>query len=995
MFEDNQKDDLVIEDHIHWYVFINFLFKITHPAKDCLGEENYWEDLKQKNKASEQKNKASEQKSEASEQKCEDSKKNPYKVWEDDFIKSYNEALDKVKDNYLRKKNNSLNFVDSKNEALDDKKENYSGRLNRSFNIEIRLFNHCGDVLLKNVEDKSIFKKLTKELSLSETEKKFAGCFAKELINSLATLKLIKTEAKEDVEKNAQAHITSYIEKSILNEKDFQNISFKSQPSSAIGRKNELAELESFFKKKKKRAVIIKGMGGLGKTFLSQMYADSVSTQYRHIVRVKGKEFAKEIDKIIKAKRGIKSKSGTPSIALEQHLVLMDKHLNGRLLVIIDDGAKNINDTLRNVCKKTRSIDFIVTLRDVDNHKDTMVGTYELKQLNSEDALALYNPSGLSIEEKEKTLKLLVDYLGGHPFMIVLVASFVEQLEDKRAEAVIKELKNKGLHTLSGSYDEEEIKQNIDQVLKISIDKLAAKSQEKLRLLSLFPNMPLNVPMLIKTFDGKISRAQISDLVKRSVLSFIGTKDEIEFHDLMFDYLQRRWEKDYLEEKFDFDAQECHLTEGVIKQLQSNKFIEIIFGFLIPHVPTVEAGKKLKRIPGRIKKCLQFWYDNFQYQQIAYDRTIFDIHEERLEKFEQFIKEHSQNKEDVCFKHLVLLKMRAQQLYSKPETEGAMRQLREIYKVVNDVMKGERQSKWPSEIINIWLYFLDAEMNTKGRQRKPEQQPHVPILELDDCNEINDEILSILPNSLKQIGIDIKPDDYPLILRAAHYWGHRGNQDEFTVGCLLSQGAVYEDIECYINSAKEAFEMAAYFRLCAVVIKGYLDGKKDKILEEIKKRTDYDLSSLHCDDSLHKNKMEVLNSVYHGISDAAHQYRGINYLDALIFACSGDEKHKKEFLVSFDKTDKMYKLVKTKDKSSILQYHHWMLCNETIKGHINNTSKLTLEAHIDSLKIKQASWAKTYDMNPPHFIKTNTVEQFKRYYHLFTKNNNGVDKGHF
>jgi hypothetical protein len=385
--------------------------------------------------------------------------------------------------------------------------------------------------------------------------------------------------------------------------------------------------------------------------------------------------------------------------------------------------------------------------------------------------------------------------------------------------------------------------------------------------------------------------------------------------------------------------------------------------------------KKLKED----QEFLNIWsvlFDNFVFQQYIYDTGYLDNGIERIEKIRSVLPE-----EDVEGQ-IILGKMIGHSYYADRREEGT-RNAVENFLMAREYVKSRKSINFEGKH-DAWLWYqlfcLDHAHNLIVEKHKIEIDGK--IFTPKDLEAAIDELL---PDELKQLSTPPSAVVAPYILRAAHYWGHRGNQYGFLLFIDI-QNLSPENFEELYTQGIESYAKAAVFRLV-----NFRLSQPDEYENNLKALlvnapyvpqwlSEWDSSSFQ----KHDITLERFTSSAQAIGDTAHQYRGIADIRLWGYLYQAKKgKNDPGFIQEAEKlvevTDQLWKSAQKmlKPKEKIIKYYLWMANLETkfelVRDHSLDNSLISWEeaenrliADLDELEKKYRlsyPWARQVAMN--------------------------------
>jgi hypothetical protein len=224
---------------------------------------------------------------------------------------------------------------------------------------------------------------------------------------------------------------------------------------------------------------------------------------------------------------------------------------------------------------------------------------------------------------------------------------------------------------------------------------------------------------------------------------------------------------------------------------------------------------------------------------------------------------------------------------------------------------------------------------------------------------LQSNIESLLPEQLKQIDSPPDPELCTYVLRAAHYWGHRGNQVSYQllrqIPNALSSKSI--QIEKLYEEGVKYYLLAATFR--AVNFRLSYPKKYKEYLGGLMLEAPYTPQWLHDWNPINfQNNLvgfEQFTSPSQAVGDTAHQYRGIAIVQLWTYLYKASQGVEKNFVretrevmeTTFKLWEKAKELLNRNIGEKIIRYYAWTAPLETmvelIEAHSSNELLMDLE----------------------------------------------------
>lgn len=384
-------------------------------------------------------------------------------------------------------------------------------------------------------------------------------------------------------------------------------------------------------------------------------------------------------------------------------------------------------------------------------------------------------------------------------------------------------------------------------------------------------------------------------------------------------------------------------------------------------------------------------FNNFVFQQYVYDTGYLENNLKQLEK----IKKHLNLKLKNIKGEVILGKMVGHGYYAdrsvgrKSAVENMMlahKQAVNLYQTSNDHDK------------KIWLWYqlflLDHSHNLVATTPQGSIEIGGGTLTAQD---LKSEIEILLPKQLKQIDFPPETEFCTYVLRAAHYWGHRGNQVSFQ---LLKQipnvlKSKNEQIEILSENGIRYYVLAAILR--AVNFRLSFPKKYKEYLGDLIQDAPYTPQWLR-----DWNPVDFQNSVVgfeqftspsQAVGDTAHQYRGIAIIQLWTYLYKASRGIEKKFIKDARKVmETTFKIWKKADAlrnrnigEKIIRYYAWTSPLETmielVEAHSKSETLMDLEEARRRVNEDLDRLEKDYNLIYP-WARGQVIKQTEDFYNL-------------
>lgn len=728
-----------------------------------------------------------------------------------------------------------------------------------------------------------------------------------------------------------------------------------------VGREDALSDLETLFDRrrrfKKAKAVCvsanIKAIGGMGKTALAIYYAKRYAAHYSHVFFLSGQnDLLHEVRGAINA---IDSKA--PRMDMRQCIQWLFRRWRcGRILFIVDDvpvhqhigsnrslAEQKINhflDALNAFPAVAMRSNVVVTSR-AQVLRDT-IEQYELTEMSNEDAQTLFESRcGKTTFDRKDVDELVNTRLGGHPLSICLVASYVKAQDVSDLQSVLKSfdtdalVHTKEMHSQLPDYDA-----SLLQALTLNYKVLPESAQRGLLLLSLFRRGGIPTRLLancvahitpkaeqneLQGFWDALSKGGNGEVLKtlqqycfleRSPSS--QPKDLVfELHEVVYDYCLTTWSRDkHLDE---LKVIETQFTDGAIGHLihkitDNTLSYRELFCLLGIVLPLVSHRHDLAPAIQRVIASLDFCFRTLQFQNYLYDTGVLALFQTRLVDLRQFIETQPDDSYD---RHLLILeKFIFHNYYADADKnkKAIQESAEKAIRLANTI-----KTKTDDSFVDWYrIFILDHHSNSVCKNasiREASENPYFyPYI---------DRIEKNLPETLKSLDDAPKKDDLFLLLRAAHFWGHRGNQASI-FALEVFKDPLNHDLSIYVERAIDAYKKAINYRLAAVITSNL-----DITPQTMSKLFSQPFVSPWMKNFSLKGNIndERFTNVAQAIGDIAHQYRGIHFvmfLDHLVHP----DRHLQPLKDTFEAAKMLWstsgRRLKKREGEIPLKYQLWM-----------------------------------------------------------------------
>jgi hypothetical protein len=660
-----------------------------------------------------------------------------------------------------------------------------------------------------------------------------------------------------------------------------------------VGREQELQALHRRLQTSDQVAIsaTIAGMGGIGKTELAIQYSLRYQSEYSGgicWIIARDSDVGTQITDFAASELKLQS-DHIGSLKGRVRYCWNNWQREGNVLVVFDDVTSygQIKDYLPPQNSRFRVL--ITTRR---RNLGSPVVRIELNVLNPDDAIDLLK-SLIGSERVERELEVanqLCKWLGYLPLALELVGRYLVQNEARTISRLLSELQEKDSlrhDSTTATTEEMTAQRGLSAAFELSWDELSIQAQKLGCLLCLFGLAPTPFSLVERAinasdsiaYDSSTSTLQdlresftsgaeqsniIAELVNLSLV--IRTSEgNYRLHELIREFFQDKLnalpQAELLEQEFSGGMLE------VARQIfESNSFamsdLKTLLDFLLK-VPTEGRGGST------LLDFLELLSQYYIFQQYIYDTGYLESAIDKLEQAKAYLKQLGDSNNLKA--KVIASKMLGHAYYANP---GQTRSQAIENMMTARLIAARADRVATSEIDHqMWLWYqvflLDHVHNLLS---KPSDQPSDLIPE-----ELEIEIAELLPTSLEQADTAPELEVLPSLLRAAHYWGHRGNQVSIKLENLLRElpsNTQSEEVELLIDQGINFYSLAAIFRSANFRLSFPQQYQRHlaSILNEIPGIPGW-LLTWNPDIGL--IEFEKFTSSSQAIGDIAHQYRGM------------------------------------------------------------------------------------------------------------------------
>ncbi len=313
--------------------------------------------------------------------------------------------------------------------------------------------------------------------------------------------------------------------------------------------RSEEEKVKKLIKKQEDITVIsIKGLGGVGKTYLIGKIINDLIDEYNFFVfEVLNESKLNEIlyesmFKYIKKINGVSHFERSIVLNNYAKLIIDNLHLSNakNIYIVIDSAERNkkISFALIDLFKK---YPIILTSREILEESHKIIRLYGMNKGEAEDLLKSLNEKLFYELKKANKLYYFLDKIDYIPLAINLIAGFkdAEQLEAIFENILIND----------------SIREKVEKIFKYNYDKLDKKTKDTLHSIAIIPNIKKeDIKKIInktEIFKNKISQNEIDNSIKKLIdIHFIKEINEKYYiHPLLREYIMSLLSRQIYEEK--------------------------------------------------------------------------------------------------------------------------------------------------------------------------------------------------------------------------------------------------------------------------------------------------------------------------------------------------------------------------------------------------------------------------------------------------------------
>ncbi|NEO71894.1 NB-ARC domain-containing protein [Moorena sp. SIO3H5] len=584
----------------------------------------------------------------------------------------------------------------------------------------------------------------------------------------------------------------------------------------------------------------------------------------------------------------------------------------GEKLLIIDDVTKELyQEIFSYIPKGYKDIKVIITTRlKLDTR---IIKSLHLDVLDKNSAIELLKKliGEERVERELEKAQLICERMGYLPLGLTLVGRYLNYLQADSLEDLLEELEEEGIDSgfmelieedssLNIPFGDRQLYEGVYTVFNLSWKYLTKGGKQLGALLSLF-DIPPNVWSMVEKVAPPI--AEVRGIANNNLgdINLINGQERNPIHPL--------------------------IQEFFIKKLrEDDNFLDI----------------------------QDVLFDNLVFQQYVYDTGYLENNLKQIEKIRDLLSPDKSNLKG----YVILSKMIGHGYYADRSTSltEAVDNMMLAHKKVIDVYGSSTEYEQ-----KVWhwykLFLLDHSHNLVATT--PEGFINLKNESL-NSQDLQSKIESLLPEQLKQIDSPLTPNFYTYVLRAAHYWGHRGNQVSYQLLKRIPNvlGGKNQDIKKLYDQGTRYYLLAAIFRAVNFRLshpKKYQEHLSD-LIQESPGTPQWLLSwnPVGFEDSV--VKFEQFTSLSQAVGDTAHQYKGITWIKLWTYPYMASrekvdssyvEETRRVMEITFKLWEKAKELLNKQINEKIIRYYAWTAPLETmvelIEAHSYNESLIDLE----------------------------------------------------
>lgn len=769
-----------------------------------------------------------------------------------------------------------------------------------------------------------------------------------------------------------------------------------------VGREDELCALKARLEQQKSvclSTAALNGIGGQGKTAIACQYARLHLEYYAAVIWIDARgDVEQQFNAFARTKGGLTlEEEGTAAARFSSTFEQLMLTFRGRSLIIFDDVPANPNSeqlpsraemqiatmlTALPAHLKVR-YHFLLTSRHHITHAP--VESLPVERMTREDAIDLFvQRSGWARASlDEDRLVLLVDHLlGGHPLAISLIAAFARERRIRSIDTLSDLVKR---HIVDPDESPAAV---LYATFKINYDQLTQEAQLLFLVLGMFRRGVIAVKTVKSCARRMIPATPAVDALRASLggrggptpstrlltrLALVERIDDsrrsqraqvrlVQLHEVIYDFVQAQWIRLRAEPQWREVVNDLELafTRGAIAHASdeiqaadiSFRDIDSLTGLLLPQV---RPARGLLPSPERIAESLTFWYEHFVFQNFVYDTGLQDSLLQQMLELRSYLEENRQLTDRFG---LILDKLIGHAYYANPGETGALagRHFDRALALAEQLDAAPATTEGEISIARWYKIFLLDHRSNVASKNRPANTRTLPIRDDPQFAGDFDLIEKALPATLHTLYAAPSEEECELLLRAAHYWGHRGNQDsyiqyeKFLAGTLQPQGDVIS------QAARDHYVRALNYRLLTLKIFRAGQFKRDLGGKKLLGKLLFLVPWIDTVPVLEPTKrFETFTSLAQGVGDMAHQYRCLHFVLAIDCLTATDAAKRAELCGLAERSLECARTLWGKSRNvsdtdeAPLRYQLWMASSEVLMRLLKNVTSGHAIQSLDSM----------------------------------------------
>jgi NB-ARC domain len=670
-----------------------------------------------------------------------------------------------------------------------------------------------------------------------------------------------------------------------------------------VGRDGEIEQLdEQLYQAGTLAITAIEGMGGIGKTELALQYAINARRNEKYPggicwIDVRGKDIADEIiDFASNYLSFVPPDNQTPEKQVEICWNLWSSLFKENKLLILDDVA-DYTQIYGYLPPYDPSLKVIITTRlrlDKVNIQSLI-----LEVLKDVDALNLLKKliGEQRVQRELEQAKELCNWVGNLPLGLTLIGLRLREHPEDSLEELLDELKEQGIDqaalqetevNIGGNKTtanlwrgERRLYENLYAVFNLNWKYLQRGGKQLGAILSLF-DVPPYTWSLVEKVAQPLGESRGSAKIDLKDLHIIHEDEGNPLHPL--------------------------IQEFFLKKLKEDK------DFL---------------------KLQEVLFDNFIFQQYVYDTGYLENNLKQIEKTRESLSS-SNIKANVIFSKMIGHSYYANRSLGLEKAVENMMTAQEKAENASYLSAEDEQKTW------LWYQLFSLDHTHNLIATTPSGRIKIFNKEL-TAEELQFKLELLLPKQLQQLNLPPTPDVCPFILRAGHYWGHRGNQVSFQLIKNITN-LPSERLEVLRVNSINYYALATVFRLANFRLSSPKQNQKN--LSSLLNTAPYIPEWLPNWNPTNFESSDIsferFTSLSQAVGDTAHQYRGIAAVQLWSYLYKAPMGVEQSFLEEtrqvIEVTSTLWKTAKEllKPSEKIIRYYIWIANLETMFELVEN-----------------------------------------------------------